>query len=731
VQLQEVVIKGNSKDPAYAIMREAIKRRKENLEKVQSFSADIYMKSNVRLLQIPKKLPFFINKKDVPDTNDLGMIYLSESVARYYFQRPDKKKEEMLASKVAGAKTGFSWNRVEDVFINFYEPSVEMGFYSERPFISPLATGSLLSYKYKYLGTFYVDNKPVHKIRIIPRRKGDPLFHGELYITEENYQIYSSDLYVTKEAQIDFADTVHIKQEMVKVNDSIWVPVQLQVYSHIKVFGFGANDLSTASISNYKLNQGFPKKFFGNEVFKIEDEANKKDTSFWLTTRPSILSAEEQKYYVKGDSLQKRMETKEYKDSVNKANRKLSFGLVGISQRNEFKGTSFGTNPLLSWVSYNTVEGINVRLLGSFVKRNKETRQMSALSGFVRYGFDNLKWSGGMRAYRLFNPKHSQSILFRAGRYIRQYNSHEPIGEFMNAAYTLLNKNNFMKLYQKDVAELAYNHELFNGFFANVDVQYQIREALQNKSMYYWIENGARHFTSNNPLNLSGYYNDSTAFATHQLIQFQVGFKFIPFARYETYPTFKRMLDTKWPEFSFAYRKGIATNNASFNYDYFEIGMGKDIEMRALGVFKFDVLAGSFLNNKNMNFVDYKHFSGNQTMFLMNRSNSDVPGISTREPISEFHALNYYTYSTNTQFVELHASHNFRGFFIGKIPLLRKTKFYEIAGVNALVTPTTNYTEVFVGADKILKVFRFDVGTALQSEQKINLFYRFGFRLGF
>ncbi|MFL5753146.1 MAG: DUF5686 family protein [Bacteroidia bacterium] len=731
VLLLEVVIKGNSKDPAYAIMREAIKRRKENLEKVQSFSADIYMKNNVRLLQIPKKLPFFINKKDIPDTNDLGMIYLSESVARYYFQRPDKKKEEMMASKVAGAKTGFSWNRVEDVFMNFYEPSVEMGFYSERPFISPLATGSLLSYKYKYLGTFYVDNKPVHKIRIIPRRKGDPLFHGELYITEDNYQVYSSDLYVTKDAQIDFADTVHIKQEMVKVNDSVWVPVQLQVYSHIKVFGFGANDLSTASISNYKLNQGFPKKFFSNEVFKIEEEANKKDSSFWLTTRPSILSSEEQKYYVKGDSLQKRMETREYKDSVNKAQRKLSFGLDGISQRNDYKGTSFSTNPLFNMVSYNTVEGVNVRLLASFVKRDKETRKISAVSGLVRYGFDNLKWSGGVRAYRLFDPKHSQSILFRAGRYMRQYNSHEPIGEFMNAAYTLLNKNNFMKLYQKDVLELAYNHELFNGFFANVDVQYQIREALQNKSFYYWIENGARHYTSNNPLNTSGYYNDSIAFPKHELLQFQVGFKFIPFAKYETYPTFKNMLDTKWPEFSFAYRKGIATKNASFNYDYLEIGMGKDIQMRALGVFKFDVLAGAFLNNSNMNFIDYKHFSGNQTIFLMNRSNSDVPGVSTREPISEFHALNYYIYSTNTRFLELHASHNFRGFFIGKIPLLRKTKFYEIAGVNALVTPTTSYTEVFVGADKILKVFRFDVGTAVQSEQKINLFYRFGFRLGF
>ncbi|MCZ8284456.1 MAG: DUF5686 family protein, partial [Bacteroidia bacterium] len=104
--------------------------------------------------------------------------------------------------------------------------------------------------------------------------------------------------------------------------------------------------------------------------------------------------------------------------------------------------------------------------------------------------------------------------------------------------------------------------------------------------------------------------------------------------------------------------------------------------------------------------------------------------IFLRPQVSGFHALNYYTYSTNTKFVEYHASHNFRGFFIGKIPLLRKTKFYEVAGINGLVTENGNYNEVYVGIDKILKFFRFDVGTAIDQDKKIDLFYRFGIRLG-
>ena len=189
------------------------------------------------------------------------------------------------------------------------------------------------------------------------------------------------------------------------------------------------------------------------------------------------------------------------------------------------------------------------------------------------------------------------------------------------------------------------------------------------------------------------------------------------------------MLATKWPEFSFVYKKGLSTNTNAFNYDYLELGIGKDLNLRAIGEMQFDVLGGVFLNTNNMSFIDYKHFNGNQTLFLMNKANSEIPGVTTRNPISEFHALNYYSYSTNTKYVEYHVSHNFRSFFVGKIPLLRKTKFYEIIGINGLHTETTNYNEIYFGFDKILQILRFDVGTALADKQKLSFFCRFGLRL--
>jgi len=284
IQLRAVVVNANAKDPAYAIIKEAIKRRKENADKIQSYATDVYMKSTVRLCEIPKKRPVFIPKSDMPDSNDLGLVYLSESVAKFYSQKPDYYKEQMLASKIAGEKQGFSWNRVNDVFFSLYEPSVNLDYYSDRPLVSPIAPLAMLNYKYKFIGSFYSDGIEINKIQVIPMRKGDPIFKGHIYITGNDYQVFGSELMLTKDAQIQFVDTVNLLQETMLVNN-VWVPLKMQVSSYIKIFGFRAIDMSVASMSNFSLNKRFEPKFFGNETFKIEKLANKKDSLYWGSNR--------------------------------------------------------------------------------------------------------------------------------------------------------------------------------------------------------------------------------------------------------------------------------------------------------------------------------------------------------------------------------------------------------------------------------------------------------------
>ena len=78
--------------------------------------------------------------------------------------------------------------------------------------------------------------------------------------------------------------------------------------------------------------------------------------------------------------------------------------------------------------------------------------------------------------------KKNQNILFSASRNLTQFNEFEPIGNLLNTSYTLFDKSNYMKLYQKDMIQVNYNHELVNGLYSNVDAQFISRESLLNNS---------------------------------------------------------------------------------------------------------------------------------------------------------------------------------------------------------------------------------------------------------
>lgn len=734
VLLKTAMVTADGRDPAIGIMRNAIRMRKENYDRVKSFSADVYMKSHVKLNEIPKKMPAILKlaTDEKIDSSYLGLVYLSESVAKYHFEKPDKVKETMIASRIAGQKQGFSFNRVEDVFINFYQPTVQLAYYSERPFVSPLAPLAALSYRYRYKGTFEVDGKDVYKIEVTPLRKGDPLFRGFVYISQDHYQVYGVDLFITKDAQIDFVDTLFLQQEMVNEGGT-YMPLQLKLYSYIKVFGFRATDLSVANMSNYRVNTDYGKKFFSYEVFNIEKGANKKDTQYWSTTRTIVLTDEEQTHYRKSDSIYAARNTPEFLDSMDrKRNRfrptSLLFGGYTYSRSSDSTRLFFNMSTIPFSFGYNTVEGafINYRL--SWYRSELSTRKYVYIAPVIRYGFANRNLSGGLTFVRSLNPRTNTSLAVTAGSFIHQYNQAEPINPFINTAYTLFDRLNYAKLLQKEMLSATISHELLNGVYMQANAQWQNRVALTNHAHYAFIDESKRSFTSNNPLDP---LNDAPAFVTHQTVEYRIGMRYVPKQRYETYPAYKRILGSRYPDLYASFKHGIGISGLSFNYQLLEAGTGKDIDLKLLGELSFDVNAGTFFNTASMPFADHKHFNGNQTFILHNPGNRNSIGDNSRQRLTSFHALNYYSLSTNGNFLEVHVKQDFRSFFIGKLPLLRKTKAYELAGLNYLLSGNTSYTELYLGLDHIFSVLRVDAGRVISNNLSNSWFFRFGLELGF
>ena len=699
-ELKEVVVK-DGEDPAYAVIRAAIKKRKFYLREVDAYTCKAYIKGLQRLKDFPPKMAKLINAmsgntENKIDSSLLGVVYLSESETKYHFRKPNDEKEIMYSSRVSGKNNSFSFNQVSDMRFNMYQNLILLEGLSDRPFISPISETALLSYRYKLLGTTFEDGKMINKIAITPKRATDPCFRGIIYIQENSWRVHSVDVYLTKEAKIDFVDTLRIKELNSPVNDTTWMTTSLNLLFNYKVFGFVGEGYFNAIFSEYDLHPVFPKNFFKNEVLKVEDGSNKKDSVYWMKSRPVPLTKEEQRDYIKKDSVQKITSTDRYKDSVDRKYNKFKLGslLLGYNYFKTAKQFHLVTSGLLtSGIQYNTVEGVNASVKVGLTKKYDDNRSHNLIAT-ARYGFSNYLWGGALNWTYLKNPKKFETFSLKIGTSAVQFNSSEPINASMNTYYTLFSNDNYMKLYKKSYAAFGYKKELINGLVAYVNAEYAERSPLRNTANYLWIDDKHKLFTSNNPQKP---LTDDSSFTVNNSFVVELGFSIRFKQKYITRPNEKRITGSKFPIINVLYTKAIAGLNTKADYDLARMSIDDNIKLGLVGTFVYKLKGGYFLSNTYTDFMDYKHFNGNQTIL----ANNDY--------LNSFKILPYYTYSTNKWYVEAHAEHHFNGFIFNKIPILKKTRIQEVVGGHALFNDKADkYIEVNFGLEHILQIIRVD-----------------------
>ncbi|MTI21416.1 hypothetical protein E1176_10335 [Fulvivirga sp. RKSG066] len=727
IMLKDIVVRENYTDPAYEIIKAAIDKRKDYLRAVDGFSADVYMKSFDRLDEIPDKLPAFLPKEDMPDSTDLGLVYLSESLSELYKKQPDEVKEVMISSKVGGWSQGYSWNQAGQIDFNFYQNRVEIGDLAARGIVSPVATNAMMFYQYEYLGEVEKQGSRVNKIKVIPRRRNDPVFAGNIYIAEDTWNVVGVDMILTNR-QVEFYDTLYVEQDYVKVKEGLWMPLMLKTFSKIKIFGFAGSTNNIISYKNYEVNPEFPPRFFNNEIFKIDEDANKKDSVYWLENRPVVLTDEEIRYYSKSDSTERLRQSEHYLDSLDRRRNKLKINdiLTGYNRINRHKKHYTYYSGLLEMFQFNTVEGLVVNMNWRFYKGDwmKLDKQNIFISANLRYGFSNERWNGSLMVRKILNPMKFQRLSFSGGRSIAQLNNSNPITPFINTSYSLLKRDNFMKIYGKDFGQVIYNQEVTNGIMLTSSLAYENREALTNTTDYSFVSNKEdRMYTSNNPLRP---FDDTPQFDDHQALVLNLKAKISIKQKFATHPYRKIIYGSKYPTLTLNYRKGIKALGSDVNYDFASLTIGDNLDFGLLGKSSYDVTYGGFINNKSVPFIDYKHFRGNQTIFL----NKQEHWGRDRAVLNAFHSLDYYAHSTNGSYLEAHYEHHFNGFLINKFPLLRRSKFQTLGGINFLKTGNFEHVEVVFGIENILKVMRVDFFTSYNDINDDAYGFRLWFGLG-
>lgn len=689
-KLQDVVIRADGEDPAYAIIRQSIKKRKSHLNEVKSYQADVYIKGLQKLVAAPKKF-MGVNIDEVGkqlglDSNRRGIIYLSESESKLSFERPDQYREEMISSKVSGSNRAFSFNRATDLQVNFYENFQNWGGLSLRPLVSPIADNAMLYYDYKFLGNTVENGEMINKIQVIPKRTSDPVFQGNIYILEDSWRIHSLDLMVTKQANLNFVDTLKISQQFFPLQRNSWMTANLKFEFQGGFFGFRFAGYFIAMFKNYDLNPEFAKKEF-KEALKITPEVNKKDSTYWKESRPVPLTEEERLDYEKKEALATKRQSKPYLDSLDRENNKLKPGKLllgsGFSFRNRYERKFYQINSLLGSAYYNTVEGFGLDYGASYTHRiDSVLNKFVNLSGNLRYGFSNRLFTARMSAD--FPLAKHYTVALKLGSDLVDLNSQGSVSTLFNSINSLFYETNLLKLYQKSYASAAISRRILGNVRVNLNLEYADRTSLENTSTYRFRDVKDREFNSNNP-----FFPNVQQQLFPQNQSFKVGFRasYNFSNRYVTYPSGKYFVASKYPTLGIQYQKALkGVFGSDVDFELLSVDLSKsEIPMGFYGKTTFSVAAGKFLRNQVLYYPDFHHFLGNQNTVFESR-------------INRFLFLDFYRFSTPDKYVEAHLEHNFSGFILNKVPLIRKLKLQELAGVNYLSTPDlSNYTEWFVG----------------------------------
>ncbi|WP_033961901.1 DUF5686 and carboxypeptidase regulatory-like domain-containing protein [Psychroserpens jangbogonensis] len=692
ISLNEVVITAGE-NPANIIIRQAIAKRKENLEKIKSYKADFYSRGLIRIKDAPEK----ILGQEVGDlgggldSTRSGVIYLSETISKLEFLRPKKLKEKIVASKVSGDDKGFSFNNAIDVEFDLYYNTIELG----NQIISPIANNAFGYYRYKLEGVFYDDKGHlINKIKATPRRKNDPVFEGYMYIVEDQWTIYAAELDITGvQARLPAVDKVTITQNYsFSEQGDIWTKISQNIDFKYGLFGINGDGRFTAVYSNYIINPGLTRKDFSKEIVSFADEANKKDSIFWTSIRPVPLTAEEITDYIKKDSIQIVKDSKVYKDSVDHVNNKFKIGNIigGYTFSNTYENWSAGITSPLEAISFNTVQGWNGNVGGFYMKNFDDFKRYFSVNGNINYGFSDDRLRGTLSTTYKFNNTSRPFLTISGGIEATQFNGAEPISRFENSIGSLFFEDNYMKLYDRSFAQASFSEELFNGFRFYTTLSYERRKALFNTSEQVFFPEGDDVYTSNNPLSESAY--DIAPFETHNIVKLNVLARINFGQEYLSYPDSKfNIIKDKYPTLLVGYEKGLGATVDDYNFDQVKARIYQSFNVSNKGRFSYNIRAGKFFNGDDISFVDFQHFNGNQIHVSQKGNYTDV-----------FNNLGYYDLSTNDSYLEMHAEHDFNGFILSRIPLLKKLNFNLVVGAHALSTPDNKpYQEYSIGLDNI------------------------------
>jgi Family of unknown function (DUF5686)/CarboxypepD_reg-like domain len=676
LQMEPVVIKAKAKDRAEEVIRGVINHKDAIMAVPGTYSCYLYIKAARKDSFASKR-----NKTIIDDSSDLSSsnkdfsdMSMAEISLKLDYASSNQYKEQRVGVSEKGKSDDLFYLTTSDGDFNLYNNLLKVPAVAQIPLISPVSYSGLIAYRYKTLKIDYFGKRKVYTISVKPRLVSNATIEGELVIDDSAKTILSSKISFPSFHMPEY-DFFEVEQQYSFVNDTAWMITRQEFNYYSKS---GRNKISGQTIvsySGFELNKKFRRNYFGNEVSVTTAEAYEKDSLFWRQARTEPLTDKEVKFIQYQDSIYNLTRSEEYLDSLDAVMNKVTWKnllLFGQVINYHKKERRWVLPPATAVIQPFQFGGLRLNLLFLYTKTFSSRKNINIATN-VSYGFRNRDVNGRISVRRLYNPYRRGYYEFSAGRNF----------DFIFDGDAWINMLKRSNIYLNNSFAIGHEVELLNGLTLLNNFEIALRRSVSGYKTNPKVDSLFGDILTN---------NQAVAFDPYNAFYNQIRLSYTPKQKFLREPKEKIILGSKFPAFYIDWIKGIpGIFNSKIDFDYLELGISQRPKFGILGNGAYIIKTGSFLNKKDLRLIDYKYQRrGDPLLFL--------------DPHKAFQALDS-TFPVFRRFYEGHYVHDFNGYFLNKIPFLKKIKLREVAGGGILFAPERSlvYGELFAGIEREFK----------------------------
>ncbi|MDX1590397.1 MAG: DUF5686 family protein [Balneolaceae bacterium] len=285
-EMQEIVV--TDRDPGLSIMETVIARKQIWRGNLNNFRAEAYTRQVL--------------------SNDTSIVSISESRSLLYWDRemgPREIQSEARQTSNLSAEQNFSGVRY---LPNFYDDNIDIAGYNMVGITHPDA---LRYYNFSLIETTFIDDFPVYRIEVIPKRERQPLFTGEVFVDGDEFALLEVNLKPNR--VVSFPPPVQdfnlaYRQQFSDYGRDFWLPVDVRIEGRVRVgfvgLQFPAIQFRQISIlSDYDVNTQIPDSIFADENEFVRADSTLSDSSLVKREMPPVpFTEEEENAYATIDS---------------------------------------------------------------------------------------------------------------------------------------------------------------------------------------------------------------------------------------------------------------------------------------------------------------------------------------------------------------------------------------------------------------------------------------------